>query len=586
MKKVYFILFGIISIVSFHCQKEFSYINVAGNQNGFSTETTLQGNILDENGQPAIGVIVKTVNQTATTDARGYFRIVNASVDKTNCLITAEKDGYFRAYRSFIATTGVNQIMIKLVRKDLAGQINSTAGGDVTLLNGSKISLPANGIVKSSGESYTGSFNVYASYIDPSSRDISQTIPGSFMATDRSNKRVTLKSYGMLAVGLESMTGEKLQIAQGSSATLNIPIPLSIRSSAPSSISLWYINEQTGIWQEEGSAKKNGNNYIGDVKHFSFWNCDTGALGVTLSMTLQSPTGSPLAYTEVRLMDADGFQSYGWTDSLGQVSGLVPSNENLAMEVFSYVCNSAIYSQQIGPFTMDKDLGVIRINNNPFLVNVTGKLVNCNNLAVNNGYVMIYHDNILRYATLDNTGNFSASLISCPTGQNSFQLIGIDNDAQQQSKTTEIKIEVPETNAGSILTCGNSSSQYINYTLDGKDYSIASGANDSLFGYTYQWLGSQFQTVITATNNAANYIYLESSHDNSAGTFPLTRFGVQNFRDSSIVLLQPSTISFTSNPQTPGEYYEGSLSAKFTDQQVTGSDIHNVDCSFRIRREQ
>jgi hypothetical protein len=64
---------------------------------------------------------------------------------------------------------------------------------------------------------------------------------------------------------------------------------------------------------------------------------------------------------------------------------------------------------------------------------------------------------------------------------------------------------------------------------------------------------------------------LESSHDNSAGTFPLEKFGIQNFRDSSIVLLQPSTIAFTNNPQTPGEFSEGSISAKFTDQQVTGS---------------
>ncbi len=586
MKKVYFILFGLISIVSFHCQKELSYVNLVGNQDAFLTAITLQGNVLDENGQPATGVMIKAGDKTTTTDAHGYFRTSGSSDEKGVSLVTAEKAGYFKAYRSFIATNGVNQIMIKLVRKDLAGQINSTAGGDITLLDGSKISLPANGIVRLSGESYTGSLNVYASYIDPSSTDISQTIPGSFMATDKNNKRVALKSYGMLGVELESMTGEKLQIGQGSNATLNIPIPLSTRSSAPSSISLWYLNEQTGLWKEEGSAKKNGNSYIGEIKHFSFWNCDSSISAVTLSITLQSPTGSPLAYTEVRLTDAHGSQSYGWTDSLGQVSGLVPSNENLAMEVFSYACNTAIYSQQIAPLTADKDLGVIRINNSPFIVTVTGKLVNCNNLPVTDGYLITYHDNIVRYGTIDNTGHFSLSLISCPGSQNSFQLVGIDNDAQQQSKTIEVNIEVPETNAGSIFTCGSSTAQYINYTLDGKDYSITSATSDSLIGYTYKPFGSLLKTIIIGTHTPTNYIYFESSHDNSAGTFPLTRFGVQNFRDSSIVLLQPSTITFTNNPQTPGEYYEGNLSVKFTDQQVTGAAIHNVDCSFRIRREQ
>src|SRR6185312_12452020 len=114
----------------------------------------------------------------------------------------------------------------------------------------------------------------------------------------KSNKRVVITSYGMLAVELESLTGEKLQIAPGNTATLMIPVPPSVASSAPSTISLWYVNEQTGAWQEEGTAQKNGNFYVGEVKHFSFWNCDIGASGVTLSMTFHSFTGSPLAYTE------------------------------------------------------------------------------------------------------------------------------------------------------------------------------------------------------------------------------------------------------------------------------------------------
>ena len=82
MKKVFFILFGLISIISFHCQKELSYVNVAGTNGAFPTSTTLQGNVFDENGQPAIGVTIKTGDQSTITNARGYFRIVNASFDK------------------------------------------------------------------------------------------------------------------------------------------------------------------------------------------------------------------------------------------------------------------------------------------------------------------------------------------------------------------------------------------------------------------------------------------------------------------------------------------------------------------------
>ncbi|RYF43459.1 MAG: hypothetical protein EOO27_44290, partial [Comamonadaceae bacterium] len=60
------------------------------------------------------------------------------------------------------------------------------AGGDATLSNGSKVSLPANGIVDAAtGAAYTGSVKVYAAYIDPSSQDIAQVIPGSLTANDK-----------------------------------------------------------------------------------------------------------------------------------------------------------------------------------------------------------------------------------------------------------------------------------------------------------------------------------------------------------------------------------------------------------------
>jgi hypothetical protein len=585
MKNVYFILLVLISLVSFHCQKEFSYVNLGGNENGFLTAITLQGNVVDENGQAANGVAIKVGEKSATTDARGYFRVVNASVIEKNVLVTAEKPGYFKAYRSFIATDGVNQVMIKLTRKDLSGQINSSTGGDVTLSNGSKVSLPANGIVTLSGGTYSGMVNVYAAYIDPTSKDISQTVPGSLMGDNKDGKKVSLISYGMLAVQLESSAGEKLQIAQGNVATLTFFIPPSIQSSAPASISLWYIDEQTGIWKEEGTATNSGNNYIGRVSHFSYWNCDIGGPSISLSVTLQSPTGSLLAYTQIQIQLKDTGSSYchGVTDSLGQVTGLVPANKSLLMEVFAYPCYDAVYSTTIGPFNSNTDLGLVTVTSSS-ISKISGKLLDCSGSPAANGYAIINFNNIVRYARGDNTGNFASDILVCPGGSSSCQIIGVDNAAKQQGNVVNVNITGPETNVGNVSACGTSTEQYINYTFDAKDYSLTSNVSDSMFGNTYDSAGS-FKTIIMATHNT-DYIYFEFSHDNSAGTFPLIRLGVQNLRESSIVILQPSTITLTKNPQNPGEFYEGTLAAKFTDQQVSGSAIHNVSGSFRIRRQQ
>ena len=294
MKKlIYAFVFMANIVLSLQCQKELSIAHeqLPGNNNKKASPitATLQGNIIDENNGPAAGVSILIGSRAVLTDSKGYFRITDAPLDKNNSIVTAEKTGYFKTYRSFRATSGVNQVVIKLIKKKAAGVVDASAGGKITLPNGSEVSLPAGGIVKASGNTaYSGNVTVYAAYIDPTSSDINSIVPGSFMADDKDNNRVTLASYGMLAVELEGTTGEKLQISTGSKATLTTPIPLSLLSSAPATIPLWYVAEETGAWKEEGVATRNGNNYIGEVKHFSFWNCDINIPAVSVSLTVQT----------------------------------------------------------------------------------------------------------------------------------------------------------------------------------------------------------------------------------------------------------------------------------------------------------
>jgi len=587
MNKVLFILLVVVSIISFHCQKEVSYVNVAGNQNGFLPAITLQGNVLDENGQPAVGVAIKVREKTTITDARGYFRVSNASAIEKNVLVTAEKPGYFKAYRSFIPTNGVSQVMIKLTRKDLSGQINSSIGGDVTLSNGSKITLPANGVVTASGGSYAGPINVYAAYIDPTSKDISAIIPGSLTGDNKDSKRVTLTSYGMLGVQLESPIGEKLQMASGSTAVLTFFIPPSIQSTAPASISLWYIDEQTGIWKEDGTAAKNGNEYVGVVKHFSFWNCDIGTPGVKLSLTLQSPKGSPLVYTLVRLTTAGGRASLDYTDSLGQVSGLVPADTALTMEVISYACNEVIYSKNIGPFNQSTDLGIITVDNSQSISTIHGRLLNCSNSPVPKGYAMIYYyfmvNNapvyyMMTYIPVDKRGNFSSDVVVCGGNVVLCQVLGVDDEAKRQSLLVNFNLTRTETNVGDISVCGSPSEQFINYTLDGVDHSLTSDASDSLYGHTLSW----GYTNIGGFNNT-DRIGFDYEDTSGAGTFPLGKLFVTPYDDSAVIVLPHFDITITNHPQNPGEFYEGHFSGQFT-HYTTGAMTHNISCLFRVRR--
>ena len=308
----------------------------------------------------------------------------------------------------------------------MIGNIDAATGGSVNLPDNSKITLPASGVVvRSNSQSYSGSVKVYAAVIDPTSADIAQIVPGSFQGTDANNYRVILKSFGMLAVELEGNSGEQLQIATGKTAKLRFTIPSSLRSSAPATIPLWSVDETTGLWKQEGSATKGTDYYEGDVSHFSFWNCDVSSQTVFLEMTIVTAEG-PLSHVQVKLTRPNGSSSYGFTDSSGHVGGLVPKNEALTLEVLN-TCNQAIYTQNVGPFSANTNLGTITVTLSPInTLQITGSAVNCSNQPVTNGNVLVYFEGH-PYNRPINNGNFSLTITRCSNSTAAVEVIAVDN---------------------------------------------------------------------------------------------------------------------------------------------------------------
>ena len=70
-------------------------------------------------------------------------------------------------------------------------------------------------------------------------------------------------------------------------------IPADQLSSAPAQIPLWYFDEEKGVWQEEGFAKREGNKYVGTVTHFTDWNCDDPTEGATIIGRVIDCNGNP-----------------------------------------------------------------------------------------------------------------------------------------------------------------------------------------------------------------------------------------------------------------------------------------------------
>ncbi|MEJ7588385.1 MAG: carboxypeptidase-like regulatory domain-containing protein [Ferruginibacter sp.] len=587
MKGMYHVLLVVaVTVISLKCQKELSGgnpVKLPGGQPASSPLiSTLQGNILDENGQPSAGATITVGTKTATTNTRGYFRITDAELDNNVSTVIAEQPGYFKAYRSFSATTGVNQVVIKLIKKQLEGTVNSTAGGEVLLTNGAKVSLPAGSISTEAGGGYTGTVQVYAAYIDPTSADIGKTIPGSLMADDKHNMRVVLASYGMLAVELRSAEGLPLQLAPGKKATLTTPIPSSILSSAPVSIPLWYIDEQKGIWKEQGTAQKSGSNYVGEVSHFSYWNCDLPLPTVSFSATFKTAKGSPLKNIIVIIKPAGaalGGSAHGYTDSLGQAAGLIPSGMNLVLEIYDE-CD-VIYTKNIGPFSDNADLGTIVIPSSlPSLVTINGTLLGCDNTPVPGGYAILYLNNMVSYLQADMQGKFSTNVIACRDITRSFEVIGVNAASLQQGNQLTIPVASPVTEIGNIIACGTSSSQFLNYNIDGTDYNIGKSAGDSLNAFAVPF-GNSFYNYVQGYNGTENTLNFNFSGDAIPGIYPLISLSISLYREP--IINKPFTVIITAYPQRMGDFYEGTFSGSFIDRSPAPV-THSITCSFRVRK--
>ena len=421
---------------------------------------SISGMVVDETNTPVTGATVHYGTTSVNTDARGMFSFNQVTLDKYVTTVTVTNPGYFKAFRSFSAGASRNFLSIKLLPKTLSGTISSSTAGNVNLTNGTEISFQANSIVvKSTGAAYTGQVKVFASYIDPTSTDISSVVPGSFVGRDASNL-YSLQSTGMIAVDLESPAGEPLQLASGSPASIKLPIPVSLLSKAPSTIDTWSLNDQ-GIWQKEGTATRSGDHYEMQVTHFSFWNCDVPANAVYLTLHVQDQAGNALANMLVSLTVPNSTSwwatTYGITDSLGNVSGLVPANQELIFNSYANVfnCNTSVNTQNIGPFNTNTSLTVTATIATSQTLTISGTATGCNNQPLQSGTAIVYTDMYgYSYVPIVN-GNYTATQIHCsPISQVSVTVI--DNSTGSQASSGNVAVSGSAVTVPVLSACGGS----------------------------------------------------------------------------------------------------------------------------------
>ena len=575
-------------IITFSCQKSSHGDPDPTNPNNPSSDNVtagISGRVIDDANQPVNAATITAGAATATTDINGNFTITNVSLNKNAGLVKVEKTGFFPGSRTIVVNANAtNNVTIQLIPKKIAGTVNATGGGNVTVPSGGTIAFTGNSFTNTGNNSpYTGTVSVSAFFINPEAGNFKEIMPGALRGINASNQETGLQSFGMMAVELTGAGGEKLQLATGKTATLTFPIPNSLLAAAPNTIPLWSFNDSTGLWKEEGTATKQGNNYVGTVSHFSFWNCDYPYGVVDFKAIIKDQNGNPLYPAQVVLTyntgDTTTSYGYGYTDNTGWVGGKIPINKALKMKVYNK-CNAVLYTKDIGPFTTTADLGTVTVTNaGSSTLTINGNLINCNASAVTNGYVDVLLDNIHNRAMVsDSKGNFSITITRCNGTSATATLTAYDLGTNQSGTPASLSVSTGTANAGQLTACGTSILEFANYTLNGVSYNFAKPA-DSMDLYKQ---GNYILWTTRKATNPTEYSYIGFTAS-ATGTGQLTSAQIRA-SNTYWYLSNPTTLSITEFGAIGTGYVAGNFTTTFKD--TINNQTAPVTYTFRVKRNQ
>ncbi|HQW03431.1 MAG TPA: hypothetical protein PLR30_13185 [Saprospiraceae bacterium] len=387
------------------------------------------------------------------TDANGFLFWPEATVSES-AYLTVEKEGYFHASRRFYPSPGAaSYIRIILLSDSRIAFFNSTDGAVLPIEDKATIRFPQHGYELENGDVYEGIVVVSAKVIAADDPDLSIKMPGDLVGLNADNTLGALGSMGMMAVAMKTPDGDKLNFANGIEATFEMNIPSALADLAPLSIPLWYFDEIDGVWREEGIATKTGDRYVGQVKHFSFWNYDAWfpAIKWGASFDFGSNRGAASQVEVCITIISMNTTKCALTNEEGIVCGLVAANELLLMEVKGE-CGESIYTEEIGPFSDATMLGPISITTPGKLVtSVAGNTVSCDGVPVTDGFAKVTIGGKSQYAILNEiAGDFQTTFLTCV--EDSIHIIVADARLNKVSVPMTFDY-VPDLHADTISVC-------------------------------------------------------------------------------------------------------------------------------------
>jgi Immunoglobulin I-set domain len=318
-------------------------------------------------GAPVAGARAAVLSGPAgIADANGAFTFPRVAAND-RVVVRVSAPGFVDTLRAIGVRPGaVTNTRVTLLPVGSTATVNPTSAVTVTVPNSpARVTAAANSFVRAdNGTAPNGTLTVQLTPIDPASDP--DRMPGDFTAG--TGAAVTqIESFGAIAVDIRDAQGNAFNLASGRTATIRIPVS-SRQANPPATIPLFYLNETTGRWIEEGTATLAGTGtdryYEGVVTHFSFWNADIVQETIFVNGCVQTATGTRASNRTVMTNGVDYTGgAIAYTNTTGEFRVAMRRNSQAVLEVSGSVEATAPIT--VGPSATDITLPQCLIERQP-----------------------------------------------------------------------------------------------------------------------------------------------------------------------------------------------------------------------------
>ncbi|QHS61732.1 carboxypeptidase-like regulatory domain-containing protein [Chitinophaga agri] len=397
--------------------------------------TSIQGRVLNEQRQPVQAARVSGGGTTAVTDVNGYFLLQNIRSLDDATVVSVEKAGYFKSSRTLmVREEQLHYIQLELLLQNETPVNNST--GDIIPFPEGTLTFPANSVVTAGSQPYGGQVTVRSIYVNPENSTFSDQMPGDLRGINDQGKQVLLRPFSMIVFQLEDDGGTALLVDPTKPVSFRIMIPGSLLSSAPNEIPLWHFDTGTGLWQQEGTATREGNDYAATANKPGYWLCATTLPQIVLTALVKDQEGNPVPNLRITILTKqDLVPAFAFTAGDGIYYGKVPSGKPLILTVTDN-CDNVLRQQEIGPLNTSSAIDNISVTlpaSTSLIVKGTAK--DCDNFNVVTGRVIINIDG-QNYAASIALGKFNTTIVRCDNAAVNITLTATDDRTGKTSAMT------------------------------------------------------------------------------------------------------------------------------------------------------